>query len=195
MKQEDQRVKLTKIMIKNAFIDLLAVKQIQTITVKQLCEKAEINRGTFYKHYVDIYDLKEKIEEEFAQKLMLALAPLSQNNMTQTSLTDVIVTVYTVIYQNADFSALLVSQNSDKTFLLKLLSIGYQNYSNAYLKFFPNISDAKLNYYYSFISAGCIGVLEKWLIGGMKEDIKQLASFTENMILTGIGFLKDESVV
>lgn len=191
MKQDDQRVKITKIMIKTAFIDLLAIKPIQNITVKELCEKSEINRGTFYKHYLDVYDLKEKIEEEFAEKLIIALTPLSQKSATETSLTHVISTVFTIIHNNADFSSLLVSQNSDKTFIVKLLSIGYKTYMQAYLEIFPNVSEIKLNYFYSFISAGCIGVLEKWLMGGMKEDISEVTSFTENIIITGVGFLKD----
>lgn len=191
MKKDDQRVKITKMMIKNSFIDLLATKPIQNITVKELCEKAEINRGTFYKHYLDVYDLKEKIEEEFAEKLIVALTPLSQKNGNEASLTNVISTVFNVIHNNADFSSLLVSQNSDKTFIVKLLSIGYKNYIDAYLKIFPNVSETKLNYYYSFISGGCVGVLEKWLINGMKEDISELSAFTENIIMTGIGFLKD----
>ncbi len=191
MKQDDQRVRITKIMIKNAFIDLLATKPIQNITVKELCEKSEINRGTFYKHYLDVYDLKEKIEEEFAEKLIVALTPLSQKSGTETSLTNVISTVFTVIYNNADFSSLLVSQNSDKTFMVKLLSIGYKNYTDAYLEIFPNVSETKLNYFYSFISSGCIGVLEKWLLGGMKEEISEVSTFTENIITLGVGFLKD----
>ena len=56
----DQRVRITKIMIRDAYIKLLAEKDIQHITVRELCETAHINRGTFYSHYIDIYDLTSK---------------------------------------------------------------------------------------------------------------------------------------
>ena len=64
MKENDQRVRITKLLIKKTFTELLTKKPIQKISVKELCEKAGINRGTFYSHYEDIYDLLEKIENE-----------------------------------------------------------------------------------------------------------------------------------
>ena len=52
----DHRTRLTKMMIRKAFMDLLKQKPIQSISIRELCETAGINRGTFYTHYADIYD-------------------------------------------------------------------------------------------------------------------------------------------
>ena len=41
---------------------LLGGKQISKITVREICEKAGINRSTFYAHYTDVYDLFERVE-------------------------------------------------------------------------------------------------------------------------------------
>ena len=60
----DHRVRVTKMLIRRAFTDLLKQKPLQSITIKELCAAAGINRGTFYAHYTDIYDLLAKIEEE-----------------------------------------------------------------------------------------------------------------------------------
>ena len=60
----DQRTRITKKMIREAFLTLLSGKDIRHITVRELCERAQINRGTFYKYYLDVYDLKEQIENE-----------------------------------------------------------------------------------------------------------------------------------
>ena len=60
----DLRVQLTKKMIRETFLDLLKEKPLSKITVKEICEKAQINRGTFYKHYYDTYDLMEQLEDE-----------------------------------------------------------------------------------------------------------------------------------
>ncbi len=190
MKKEDQRTKITKMMIRTAFLNLLATKSIQSITVKEICENAEINRGTFYKHFLDVYDLKEKIENEFAENIIEALMPLTQNAEKETSLTEVIETVFQVIYSNADFSSLIISNHTDKKFMIRLLEIGYENYMAAYLKMFPNVDQAKLNYYYSFVSAGCIGILEKWLATGVKEDVGEIASIAEDIMMNGLEFLK-----
>ena len=64
----DHRTRVTKILIRKAFTDLLKKKPIQSISIKELCEAAQINRGTFYTHYADIYDLLEKMEEEMMEE-------------------------------------------------------------------------------------------------------------------------------
>ena len=64
----DRRVKYTKKIIKECFFDLLNEKEINKITVSELCTKADINRATFYRYYIDIYDLLEKIQEEFIEE-------------------------------------------------------------------------------------------------------------------------------
>ena len=63
----DRRVKYTKKVIKDTFLSLLEKKNISNISVKELCEMADINRGTFYRYYIDIYDLLKKIEDEFIE--------------------------------------------------------------------------------------------------------------------------------
>ena len=64
----DRRVKYTKKVIKDTFLSLLEDKDISNISVKELCDIADVNRGTFYRYYEDIYDLLKKIEEEFQLK-------------------------------------------------------------------------------------------------------------------------------
>lgn len=65
----DLREKKTERSIKNAFLELRAKKPIEKITVKELTEKAEISKGTFYLHYADIYALSEKIEGEIIREI------------------------------------------------------------------------------------------------------------------------------
>ena len=54
MNPADNRVRITKMMIRNALLQLLKEKTLQTITVRELCQVADINRGTFYTHYRDL---------------------------------------------------------------------------------------------------------------------------------------------
>ena len=54
--------------IRQALLTLLKEKPLQNITVRELCQAAGINRGTFYTHYRDIYDLMEQIEEELTEE-------------------------------------------------------------------------------------------------------------------------------
>ena len=79
-KGKDYRTRVTKMLIRKAFTDMLKEKPIQSITIKELCETAGINRGTFYSHYSDIYDLLEKMEEEMMADFIKALEPLLETD-------------------------------------------------------------------------------------------------------------------
>lgn len=66
----DRRVKYTKMIIRETFINLLEKKNINKITVSEICKEADINRATFYRYYLDVYDLYDKVRDEFVVKLM-----------------------------------------------------------------------------------------------------------------------------
>lgn len=68
--RNDRRTKYTLDVIKKAVIDALLCQPINKITVRDICDAADINRGTFYLHYQDIYALMEALELEFADELI-----------------------------------------------------------------------------------------------------------------------------
>lgn len=58
----DRRVKYTKMILRQSLIEVLKEKPISRLTIKELCERADINRATFYSHYSDQFDLLKQIE-------------------------------------------------------------------------------------------------------------------------------------
>ena len=68
-KKEDRRVRRTKKLLTQALTQLLQQKQVNEITVKELTDLADMNRGTFYLYYKDIFDMLEKIEDELFENL------------------------------------------------------------------------------------------------------------------------------
>lgn len=73
----------TKKKIKDALTDLIFEKGFNSITVKDIASRAKINRGTFYLHYTDKYDLLESLEEITISNLnniLLRQPPLLVNN-------------------------------------------------------------------------------------------------------------------
>ena len=61
---QDRRVRKSQAAIRHAFIDLLHKYELEQITVQQISDLADVNRSTFYTHYIDKYDLLEKLEDE-----------------------------------------------------------------------------------------------------------------------------------
>ena len=60
--KKDRRIEKTEYVLVNSLAALMHSKNIKDISVKELCEYANVNRGTFYLHYNDIYDMLDTIE-------------------------------------------------------------------------------------------------------------------------------------
>lgn len=69
----DRRKEKTEQAIVNAFIELRAKKDLEKITVKELCQRAEINKSTFYAHFQDIFQLSEYLEEQVACEIVASV--------------------------------------------------------------------------------------------------------------------------
>lgn len=67
----DARIVQSKVRLRNAFISLIEEKTFRSITVSELIKKAEINRSTFYHHYLDKWDLRDQFIQEVLKLFML----------------------------------------------------------------------------------------------------------------------------
>lgn len=185
MTSSDRRVRKTRDILRKSLINLMKDKNINSITVKELCEKADINRGTFYLHYRDVFHMLEEIEKELFKEFqdMIFSHEISPDKIeTKPILED----IYTFITQNSDFCMVVLCESGDMDFVKKIVSLiyekGYSDWSNI-LK----TNDKELfDKYYSFILYGAIGLIDHWLRNGLKESAEYMAVLTENIILNGL---------
>lgn len=185
----DHRTRVTKMLIRKAFTELLRQKPIQKVSIKELCAAAGIHRGTFYTHYTDIYDLLQKMEEEMLDDLKQALQPLLDPNAKEPTLFEITSRIFQCLKENADLCTVTLGPYGDKEFATRLIQIGQERYVEGYRKLFPQATPKQLEYYYAFVSAGCIGLLEKWLMEGMVTSAEEIAATAEAIMMYGIGSL------
>ncbi len=79
----DIRIEKTERAIKQAFMELRAEKPVEKIRVKELCDRACINKSTFYAHYQDIYALANAIEEELVDAVVASLPQLKASDVSE----------------------------------------------------------------------------------------------------------------
>ncbi len=77
----DIRIEKTERAIKQAFLDLREQKPLEKIKIKELCEKACINKSTFYAHYQDIYALENALEKELISSILQSLPEVQMNDL------------------------------------------------------------------------------------------------------------------
>lgn len=193
--KNDHRTRVTKAMIRKAFTTILRNKPIQNISIKELCEMAQINRSTFYLHYTDIYDLLNQIEEEMFEGIKTALEPIVASEDGSHSYLAVITGIFQCIKDNADLCIVTLGNFGDKAFAMKLIDYGRTQCIETYKKFYKNATPQQLEYFYAFVSSGCIGLLQKWFDDGMVMTPAEIASMTENLMLYGLGFLEKDRMI
>lgn len=173
----DRRVKYTKMILKESFIKLLTKKDIAKITVKEICEEADINRATFYAHYADQYDLMRKIEDELFQNVGSYLEEYIKSK-ADINLVEMIEKIFEYIKENAELCKLLLSERGDLNFQKKVMMLVYdKNIKELIDEYALSKDDAE--YIYSFTITGCVGVIQKWL----DEDMNKSARFMAEMLV------------
>ncbi len=189
-KHPDHRTRVTKMLIRRAFCELLGQKPVQSITIKELCERAGINRGTFYAHYKDIYDLMQKLEDDMLQDFRQALAPLLTCKTEDLTPLKITTSIFRCLQDNMDICTVTLGPYGDKDFAMRLINTGRERYIESYSKYFAGASAKQLEFYYAFVSGGCIFLLQKWLMEGMSSTAEEVAQTAEAIMLQGIGFLR-----
>ena len=170
--KSDARVKYTRMVIRKNFLDLLKEKPISKITVKEICERSEINRATFYKHYQDPFDLFKKLEDELLGQHRKMLSEKSYMDITT-----LYIDMLNVLKENREQYQILASSHGDHNLYNRIFEDCYQQVFPLIGRKFSNLDNVKQNLLYYYISQGCSGAVSYWFTSGMKESPEEIAEF------------------
>lgn len=181
---DDRRVRRTKKAMTDALAHLLSQKPLKNITVREIADLADINRGTFYLHYRDVYDMAEQLQNEIFERFneIVDNYEVSDNADVLLSL---LIELFNLLADNAALSKVLIGKNGDAAFVDKLKNVIREKCFVNIKKQFKIENDAEFDYFYHYIVAGCIGIFSSWLENGMIESPTKMAELTKKLILTG----------
>ena len=114
----NQRIMLTKKLLKNSLTELLHDQDIYHISIRELCENAGINRSTFYKYYGSQFDLLKEMEDDLLKSIEDFLYIEINNNNTNT-----LSNILQYLEEEIDFVRILINANVDPDFPNKLFSL------------------------------------------------------------------------
>lgn len=183
--KNDPRTRYTEMIIKKAFLELLQQKPMNKITVREICDRAEINRSTFYKHYLDCYDLLDKLKEEALSQLDELMVGIEGGGAMP-----VLMAILQTMKNNADTFKLVAPNGGGGEFTRQAVRRCYQ-YLDLHIPVSPKRgwTEGQKETNYAFLIGGISCVIERWMQCGCKEPPEQIAALImelSEIVVTGL---------
>lgn len=191
-KTDSRSVRRTKERLRQGLTELLKTKPVKRITVREIADLVDINRGTFYLYYKDIYDLVEQLETEMFEEFN-EIVRLKESNGGPPS--PVMTDIFQFLKKNADLCIALIGPNGDLEFVNKLKDLVRDRCLYYWTKIYHAKSTRYFEHFYAFFIYGCIGMFENWLKSGTKESPEEMAAMLDNMIMNGVKALDNPAVL
>ena len=173
-RKTDRRTLKTQKALRDAMAQLLSEKQLHKVTVQEIADLAEVNRVTFYKHYLDVYDLYDKLESDVLVELGLLILRLGE--LSEEEFYDGLLTY---ISENSSIFKMMFSPNSTGTLRDKFAKLMEGLFRQMTTE--EGISEERdmIEYYGCYRAQGCLAVIGRWVAGGLslpKERVKEILS-------------------
>lgn len=173
--KNNKRRKESMAKIEGVFVELIQTKEIEHVSVSEICKKAEINRSTFYANYIDIYDLAEKIIERLCNDLLALSDPYIED-----------------VRKRLDFTRVFIHIKENQMLYKTYFKLGSMDMGivgideEAAAMFF----DMKyLDYHIEFFKNGFNAVVKKWLNDGCRETPEEMNNILRSEYKRDYSFL------
>lgn len=157
----NKRRKESRDRIEKVFIELLQTKDLNEISVSDICKRAGLNRTTFYANYTDIYGLADAIRDQ----LEVAVSDLYSDEITQG-------------FNSNNYLKLFRHIKENQIFYQTYFKLGYDNqykiisYDTSLAQ--THFQNKFIRYHMEFFKAGITQIIKLWLKNGCQESPEEL---------------------
>ena len=188
-KKQDRRVIKTKKAIYRAFAQLLLEKDINDITIKDVADRADINRKTFYNYYGGIYDLTGEIENKILEKMETAIKDLDVNELLHDP-NEFFNKITDVICSDIDFYGHLMRIESNSSLIVKLIT-SMKNKFKEIIAPQTMLDTQTLDILLDYVTAGMMSVYQHWFNSDRSKPINAISATVSTLTFRGINGLLD----
>ena len=177
-----EKQRKTKQLIQKSLVEIMEKKPFESITVGDISKVAQINRGTFYLHYVDKYDLLEQIEQQLFDHLGKHIDELQARYLStltfeseQEQLAD---TLFGFIEMHAPLLKVLLSNHGRAGFHLRFkeaFSRKVRTNLEQHESFYVHLN-VPLEYFLSFITSAFLGLMEQWIQNELDKTPQEMTA-------------------
>ena len=180
---QDRRILRSKRALRDARIELMEERSFDGFSVNDLCERADLNRGTFYNHFRDKDDLLAQLEAEVMDDLDRLQAQMQ--NLTVRELLGyrarkkplpLLVELFDYLREQGAFLHAALGPGGDVGFGPRLRDSVCTNLVQSILhERYRNDPSPFVGYYVAFFASAYLGVITRWIETGMQESSEEMA--------------------
>ena len=187
---QDRRIVRTKQALRTALIALTEERGLEGFTVNDLCERADINRSTFYNHFHDKDELLRALEAEVMADLEAYRAKLSgvsalsvaRANARKTPL-PLLVELFEYLRGQGDFLHAMLGAGGDAGFAPALSEFVCNSLVRPMLhERYRTSDDPFVGYYLAFYANAYLGIITRWVQTGMQESSEDMARIAMRLL-------------
>ena len=164
----NRRTQMTRLLLKTALTELMREKPFSQITIKEICEQADLNRTTFYLHYADQSALLADVEEEVQQKTLEYL----RNTKPTDDAPSLIEAFLRYIQEHAGLFRILLCDTGSEDFRGRFIQ---NTLESLRLNIPMSCSPEEEPYVLCFLMQGSVHMIMEWIKRDFDIDAKQLA--------------------
>lgn len=182
MERENQRIMLTKRLIRDALLRLLRQKSLDKISITELCREADINRATFYRHYEVPRDVLIEMEKEMAQHFVCTHAL----PRTQMEARKYIYEMAAYLEEHAPLLRVMMYSHSDEdvcVLLNQLFEASIRELCTEEEKL-QQMSAEEIQMLAWYNAGGGYFLLRRWMMGDIKKTAEQMAELICDLLFT-----------
>lgn len=176
----DRRSRYSQKMIRSALFELLEQKELKKITVTDICNLADVNRGTFYKYYHDVPDLLSKIMDSLSEKISDILEKNCRDHFSFDALYS---NILSMLADNTDFNHFIrIDTMSCYTLIHKVIEAARPNLLQSMRTCMPALPEKDAGYVFDFILGGTAHIIMQWLEDDMRTPQSEMKQILINLI-------------
>ena len=190
---ENRSVRNTKRRLREGLLQLLEGKPINEISIKELTELVDVNRGTFYFHYQDIYDLLRDMETEFFEQFDRTLSEnspaLDEDGfpVLDAESAPYLHAIFSFVDENRSFCRIMLSPHGDMKFV-ELVKERIDRQCRFFWQLLaPGADEAQSGMYNAFLINGLIGLIREWVNDRRDLSVESISELTATLILASVG--------
>lgn len=178
---EDRRARRSRKLLKQSLLELMKEKSFSDISVRDIAEGADMNRGTFYLHYSGTAELLKSVEADLLEELQALIDAHMQETVDDGTVRPVLEPLLDFAVSRRETFAVLFAGSETSGFIQALQQVICRSGASVVDSWFRPKDSSQTVYYLSFLTWGAVGLLKEWFAQDMAMPREELLAVAQRM--------------